>query len=448
MALATRPGKIVKEGEAIVSVNTVPKANLTGTTEYTPKIVDRPERTAVVDTGYIDPSKFVTHIAGGVMSGVYYRQVLGADDTLRAQAVDAIAPQQQYHCYRDYVMRVTTPIQPSVQNTDSREFPITFEADMYHMVRPNEGDMWVTDIGGGNTGIFTVTSTELLSYLKQAITRVELKIVAYNDIERLEDLEHKSIRTYYYDETLLDYFGSPFLSEDAKAKYEICNSTYTNLKHHYLDTYWDPRLLSYRVPTDPSTTLYDPMLADYCRYIGLTDVGRAATEYSVGALDLSTVKSLWWLLKDQAINALPQVSSKVKTVDVRSFRVHYRMRNIAYTLFDTVVYPIVNRPFADYDESIMREVGFVTGPQVQNTFYPVITSNSYVLSQAFYNQDAANMTLLETLTTAMLNKQAIRADVLLSLAHTVTTLSYIQQFYFIPVLLTLLDYVRRRPLWL
>ena len=448
MALASRPGRVVKEGEAIVSVNTVPKANLTGTTEYQPKITDRPERTAVVDTGYIDASRFVTHISGGVMPGVFYHQVLAQDDTLRPQALDANPTQQQYHCYRDYMVRVTSPIVPSIQDQDSREFPLTFEADMYHMIRPNDGDMWVADIGGGHTGIFTITSTELLSYTKQAVTRAEFKIVAYDDLERLEDLERKSIRTYYYDESLLDCYSSPFLSEDAKTKYDTCNTLYRDLKHHYLNTYWDSRLQGYRVPTDPTTTLYDPLHADYCRYIGLEDVGKPATEYAIGALDLSTVKSIWWLLKDQPIESLPLVTSKVKPVTANSFKVHYRMRNIAYSLYNVVLYPIANKPFKDYDETMMRETSVIYGPQPSDTLYPQVTNTSYVLSEAFYTQDAAKFTLLELAVSSMLKKQPVAASQILELTKAVYGLSYTQQFYYIPILLTLVDYVRRRPLWL
>ena len=448
MAIGRTPARIVREGESIVSVNTVPNPNLEGITEYKPKAVERPERTAVVDTAYLDHSRLATHIGGSILNCVYYSQVVGRDDALRPQALDASNVHQQYHCYRDMVLRLTTPFNPSVQDIETKEFRLAGEADMYYMLPPNVGDMFVCDAGSGNTAIVTVTRTEKLSYMKHSAYRVEFQLVAINDVARLEDLEKKTIRVYYYDESLLAYFNSPFLTEDAKQRYDLCGRVYEDLREYYINMYWDPQMRSYRVPGANTMIVFDPMLTEYCRYIGLEDIARPATNYNIGSLDLSKVQTLWWLIKGENLDALKYVTSDVKLYTTRSFRVHYGIKNISYSRFTHTFYPIERRPFTPYEEPRISPSSFIYPTVEASEQFPVIGNTSYVFSEAFYKQDADKLTVLEQLVTTMVDNKAVDVSQVLDIAKAVRERGFLDQFYFIPMILTLLGYAKRRPIWL
>ena len=448
MAIGVTPARIVRQGENIVSVNTVPNPNLEGITDYKPKAIERPERTAVVDTAYLDHSRLATHIGGSIYNCVYYSQVLGLDDALRPQALDASNVHQQYECYRDMVLRLTTPFNPSVQDVETKEFRLTGEGDMYYMLPPNVGDMIVADGGGGNTAIITVTSTEKLSYMKHSAYRIEFQLVAINDMDRLNDLERKVIRTYYYDESLLSYFNAPFLTAEAKQRYDLCGRVYEDLKEYYMNMYWDPQMRSYRVPGVNTMIVFDPMLTDYCRFIGLEAISKPATNYNIGSLDLNTVQTLWWLLKSEGLAALKYVTSDVRLYTTRSFRVHYGIKNISYSRYTHTFYPIEKRPFTPYEEPRLNRSEFIYPSVESSESFPAITRESYVLSQAFYKEDVANCTTFERLILNMLDNKAVDPAVVLKLAEEIRTRDYLEQFYFIPILIVLLGYAKRRPIWL
>lgn len=448
MAIGKTPARIVREGGNIVSVNTVPDPNLTGITDYKPKAVERPERTAVVDTAYLDHSRLATHIAGSILNCVYYSQLIGRDDALRAQALDADRAHQQYHCYRDMVIRLTTPFNPSTQDVETKEFRLAGEGDMYYMLPPNAGDMFVCDAGGGNTAIITVTSSEKLSYMKHSAYRIEFKLIAINDMDRLRDLENKTVRTYYYDESLLAYFNSPFLTEDAKQRYDLCGRVYDDLREYYINMFWNPPMRAYRVPGLNTMVVFDPLLSDYCRYIGLEDNNRPATNYNIGTLDMSTVQTLWWLLKGESLEALRHVTSDVRLYTTRSFRVHYGIKNISYSRFTHTFYPIEKRPFAPREEATLSPSSFIYPEVTASSQFPTIGKDSYVFSKAFYELDQTRITVLEKLVIDMLDGKALSVATVLDIANSVRERDFLEQFYFIPIILTLLEYAKRRPIWL
>lgn len=448
MGLAGRRGQIVKEGESIVSVNTKPKANLEGITDFKPQVVERPERTAVVDSSYLDYSRLANSIEGSPYRGVYYSQVAGTDDVLRPHAMDASGVNQQYNCYRDMILRLTTPFNPSTQDVESKEFRQVAEANMYYTMPPNKGDMFVADVGNGNTGIITVTTTEKLSYTKFSAYRVELQLVAINDIEKLRDLESKVIRTMYYDETLLDYYNTPFLDEDTKTKYDRVGVVHDDLREYYMNMFWDDISKTYRIPTDDTMRLFDPLLVDYCRYTGLEDVARPATTWATGALDLSVVQTIWWLLKSESADKIRYLTNKVKMVNKEAFRVHYRLRNIGYSRFTHVMYPFDKRPFVNKDEARLVPQNFKWPETPVSTVFPVPDVDSYVFSKAFYAEDRQRMSKLEYCVHQMVAGDPVQVGDVLLIVEQVRDRSFVEQIYYIPIILTLLQHVRRKPIWL
>lgn len=448
MAIAGRKSTIVKEGDSIISVNTAPKKNLEGITDFNPTIVQRPERTSVVDSTYLDHSRLVQHMAGAATRCSYYNSVVGADDTLRPQDLNADPVNQQYHCYRDMIIRITSPINVSSQDIQSREFDVRGSGDMYYVLPPNMYDMFVMDVGGASTGIFTITQIEKLSYLKFSAYHIEFKLVAIDDMQRLEDLERKIVRTMYYDESLLDYFNTPFLDEDTKKKYEDLGERYAYLHNYYVDSYWNRAYQSYRIPTDISQLAFDPLHANYMRWIGLEEQLRPATTWDIGSTDLTRVRSIWWLLKDKDISSLPLVTNDVKSIYTRYFKVHYGFRNIAYSGYDITMYPYEDKPFQDKDEARASPVPLVYPKQTQNELWPMIENGTYVFSKAFYSADLASMTTLERITYKMLKGDPIPVDDLIKVSAAITNAEHIRQFYFIPIILTLLAMARRKPIWL
>ena len=69
-------------------------------------------------------------------------------------------------------------------------------ADVYPFIIPNVGDMFAADVGDGKEGVFTITSTEKKSLLKEAVYTIEYTLLYYSnsDLQRRNDLITKSIQ--------------------------------------------------------------------------------------------------------------------------------------------------------------------------------------------------------------------------------------------------------------
>lgn len=212
-------------------------------------------RGITVDTRYVSRQNLIMHVEGSPWSVDYYSQVLGKDSATQGQGTNTLGIHQQYKLIKRLELRVTSPLSSS-QNDDTKEMTHTGSANMYPHVTPNEGDMFLADIGDGREGVFQVTSSSRKSIHRETVHEIEYTLIDYSDNGRKEDLAKKTIQTFYFQRDFIKHGHNPLIYESEFEKFEYLRDLYPRLVEMYLRRYYSKEFSTLLVP-DQSEYTYD-----------------------------------------------------------------------------------------------------------------------------------------------------------------------------------------------
>lgn len=435
---------------------TTPRPDIDGIVEKLPVISDRPARTAVVDSEYVPASNILAHVEGSNWrTKAYYRQILGLNEEARPQQLGTSSVHQQYERIEGMVLKVVTPLSQS-QDEDTKEFQVTGEGGIYYGLVPNFGDMFIADVGDGRDGLFTIIRTTRMTFSKAACYEAGWQLVDFLTPEREADLEAKTgDRRLVFDISQVEMLDTPFLTEAQSVTYQSLDDYTTVLQRVMKERFWATRVQNYSVP-DLGDLTFDGYHIDYLRYIDLSDDRHPVTVYQNGRLKYEDVMTLWSLLKNQSNEMQPYICGKFGLVQTYMLRNASVFRGIGYTQFNLTVYPQEN--LMEKDEttpgySACRMFKSTVNPPAIPTrdgtplYAPVDADEYYVFTKAFYTSDKPSMSVLERITTDMLSDGPVNPEDVQALCREVANMRRIDQFYLIPIILTLIKYCKRGYAW-
>ncbi len=453
MAIAGSTPQVEGSYEIQAPVN--PQDNLTGLVQYAPTATPTPVRSAIVDSEYNPTSHLVNHIEGAPMTVDYIRQILGADDTAKPLQLGVAASNQYYEKIRNMIFRVTTPFSAS-QDSDTNEFTVTGEANVFYGLRPNIGDMFYADTGDGYLGLLALTSVERLTYMKSSAYAVQYRLIdrlgpQKTTSEYFSDIEGKVVRVLVFDPELLEQTDNPFVTENDYEQFRDLAESQEMLREYFIGKFWLAETQGYCIPQQPTRT-FDGFHSLFCRQIGFVDARRHVLVHQLGLLNYDQVETIWDMIKDVSIRKLPIVLNKLGVYPARSFRAGSTNRGIGYTLYTSCLAPwdtaainaeytipvapdAFKRILSDFDDKVLP------------SYRPVDYDAFYVLSEAFYNDNYPGMCNFERLISQMLKSKAIDPTLIIKMVGEYYELPLLEQFYYGPILYTLIGYVRRNPQW-
>lgn len=442
-------------GSRLTTEPTTPRPNIEGIVEKLPVISDRPDRTMTVDSEYVPSSHLLTHIEGSNWrTKAYYRQLLGLNEEARPQQLGTSAVHQEYERIEGFILKAVTPLAQS-QDEETKEFQVTGDGGVYYGLVPNFGDMFIADMADGREGIFTLTRTQRMSYSKAACYEAGWQLVDFNTPEREADLETKVVRRLVFDPTMLEMLDTPFLTEQQSVCYRSLDDYSRTLTRLMKERYWTNVVQNYMVP-DMASKIHDGFHMEYCRFIDLSDDLHPINIFQNGQLKYEDVTSIWTLLKELSDDMLPYVCRKFGLVETYKFRNSSVLRGVGFTQFDATLYPQENimeeaeakRKFPPYCKFIspkpLPEITTLSGTPL---YAPVDKDEYYVFTQAFYDGDKPSMSVIERLTADMLHDKPVDAMEVQAVCEEVPKMRRLEQYYFIPVLLTLIRYCKRGYSW-
>lgn len=425
--------------------------------EVNPKVAKTPQRRAVVDTQYASPDRLVIRTEGDKwIPKAYYRAVLGKDDQQVMHDVNSSVSSQAYEKYTQLPIHVDSPLEAN-QDTTSKEFEAVGEGTIVCGLIPNEGDMFIADIGG-RVGVLSITLTEKLSYTKYAAYRVTYEVTSLNTEEIYNDLESKVVKTYYYVESMVGMGGSPFVEEyDYQHHITLVDHDY-ELTDFYKKRFWSKRVLSLLMPSQKHY-IYDGMLADHCIKIGLSDIRTPIESLGNGYIDNEDVNSLWRVFEDMDTYSIPLLHRHFGTIYTRSLPGLLEQRTAKFSMFDATMIPIdtedtlntymdVNLRYVDEEMAILPDDALKSPTKELREdfqlpdapYYYNVTMNPYIFSHAFYDEDISKMSILELMVYRMLSKESVPPKLVSMLAEMMYTAHPVNAYYYIPILLTLIFY--------
>lgn len=405
----------------------------------------------------------------------YYRQLLAADNAPADYDPSRKAPFQQYDQINNLVLMVTSPLTWS-QDQTSKEFTVNGNANAFGFLMPNKGDVFTAVADGGAKALFMVTASEKTTYMKAANYSVSYVLLDYLSDTIEADLAKKVQATYTFSMDALQNGLNPLMDADQYATTTGLSALYQDLLALYFRDFFSQARQTLLIPDQPFES-YDPFLAKaMAQMTGSEDALvnqriRLPAVFGDAAMTNVTVwDSILETTKTPMLTGIQRVGLAPTTI----FRAIPYLSGIFFTGINQVVYPydartdvdarygwVEHPPIYGYqNDQTPRYPGLTRLTEaVDNAFFegcakeaanakpvqlPSIVSvskdNYYVFTEGFYKaRSPVFASQLEAMTWQAIDQQLVDAGALLKLARQAFHWPNLERFYYIPVLLALMN---------
>jgi len=424
-------------------------------------VITEPEYRGVsVDTRTVPTLGLTTHVEGSSWTVEYYSQVLDKDSALAGQNVTKNAIYQQYRLIRKMELKVTAPLATN-QDTQGGSMVLVGTANVYPFVIPNEGDMFLADIGDGREGIFRITHVDRKSIFKETIHVIEYQLINYSTDELRGDLNMKTIQTLIFVRDFLQYGQNPLLQEEEYLLLDRLQHEYFGILNKYFKSFVSNEYKTLLIPGQ-SKPVYDHFLTTIVfSFFNLADSPEIRTirKLNCDGDDVMKVTTIWDALKCRDHKMLKYCIREVGLVSNRTFDKNPMLEGIYYSGINYVVYPkdpeltvdyqihhiqkiLAEQKLQDAPSQIRRLGDLIADNEFQGLTLPgtpaikkVLVDDYYVLSQAFYDNSQTGKSLLELCVDDYLHHKAPNIKALITLCNTYHAWGALERFYYGIVLL-------------
>lgn len=414
----------------------------------------------IIDTAWVDKSHLLTHVEGASWIVDYYSQVLTQDSNLSGLQSSVDNPYQTYTLVKGLELKVTTVLSTD-QDDSTKAMRVMGTSTIYPFLIPNEGDMFIADIGQNRFGLFRVVSTTKKSIFKEATYEISYNLDT-DDPVKINELFTRAIDTKYFHKDFLLHGQSPLLiKSEAEALIQL-EKDYKIIFDRYIKQYFSQEFKTLMLPGQ-EYKIYDPYLVGYM-------LNRFTSEDNLTMLHLrklnldddpvSKADSFWTMLKLRDIGILNTSFKRFGLVPAKAFTRNPVYQGIAYSGFDHVIYPIdpaitvdgehINnlKPVIDFglnnspdatiaNSTIVRALNLRNLDDSVNYIYPVTEDDYYVLTENFYS-DTESTSELEEMVLQYIRKEPIDIAQLSDISKLYHKWGTLERFYYVPVLLTLI----------
>ncbi len=422
----------------------------------------------VVDTRYQPASDLLTHVEGSSWTVNYYSQVLDDDNDLSGQNVNLNPIYQQYKLIRGMELKVTTGLTTSQDDT-TKAISLTGAANVYPFLIPNEGDMFLADVGDGREGIFRITLSERKAIFKDTCYAVEYLFVDYSTDTRRADLNTKTVQTVQFYRDFLLYGQNPLLFEEDYAVLQTLQSKYRDMVVMYFKSFTSNEFKTLILPGQEQATYDHFAVKAITSYFTTTDAMEKRQIRIMNCDDdyLLKATNVWDVLTTRDTALLKVCMRRVGLVSARMFERQPMMEGVFYSGLKELVYPKDAEVLVDYEllprnktlsdntlKSSQTHIATMAdlfsqteldGLQLPDDDYaqaPMIgtvgADDYYIFSEAFYTRQRSNMSRLELTVWDYLDGKALNNKLLLSFCDAFYTWGSLERFYFIPIVLILI----------
>jgi hypothetical protein len=440
-----------------------PTADPTALKPVLPTIEPKDYQSIVVDDNQLPLNSLITYMEGSPWTVDYYNQVITRDNDIREFDPGQVNIYQQYTKITGLEVRVTTPLTDS-QESDSALVSVTGAALIYPFLVPNIGDVFVAEASEGRRGVYRVDNVERKTFNKGSAFSIEYQLVCYVDSDQdyYRNLEDKTTKIFFFDKQRLTAGLAPTLIEKDFKELNNLNILYEELCLFYFRTFFSREYGTLILPGQ-QYSIYDAFVVQYIlKIVNTTDAPeiRHIKNLSIEHEKYLAQNQFWSVLLARDPELLNYCNRQMGLTQVKNFGHDPVFTGLRYTRLDYIVYPIVG------DESLTS--GYQNPPKlptamasviktqtspgnlaalVQDTIVtqnraipfinPMLSDDQYVFTAQFYN-DGTGQSMLEALTQDYLKGNALSVEVLTKIANRYSKWGRLEQFYYIPILLTLI----------
>lgn len=441
-----------------------------------------------VDTKVEPVENLLEHVEGSSWIVTYYSQVLNLDSNTAGQQQSVAAVHQQYTRIMKLELKVNSALSYSQEPT-TKQSQVVGSATMYPFLIPNQGDMFIADMGNGQEAVFEITRSERKSVFRRTVHQIEYKVVDYAVPTRTADLDRKTVRKLVYDRDFHTLGQNPLLFEEEHETLLFLRRNYKEQLRRYMEVNYSREFATLILPGQ-SSVVYDPYLTHaFLQFFDAWDLDRIQSlkEYNRDEDDAMRATQIWEAIRLRDISLLPDCFVQYGTVNCKRFTREPRMYGLYHSGMGYVIYPVDPLLSVDYgrvqnqklpDATVLEEApqamkpslinmlgspikslnaqfktvvvdGFVAADIDGNVFDPpeppplihkAMQGNYYVFSKAFYENDRTPgaQSQLELLVRSYLLGEPIQKKYLKLLVDDMVNWNALDRFYFTPVLLVLI----------
>lgn len=398
----------------------------------------------------------------------YFGQVLGKHNDLKDIDVGQSKQYQQYTRISKLEIRVDQTLQSSFQQENSLT-TVTGNAVIYPFITPLKGDVFVASSGDNRKSLFKIIEApERKTWRRDSLWLIQYQLVGYIGDDRnetatqmYENALEKSVYHYHFDKDRLIEGLAPILkTEDYKFVTNL-GQLWQDIVNYYFQNLYNINHSTIVIPGQEKR-IYDAKLVEYLMSLVSTDDAPNIRKVRVlpsGSDPYLDQPQIWSMLKERDPQMFSMCNREFGLVLRGSFSRDTYLSSFRYFNIDCMVYPI------DPDESIKvltdpnaKTISFSSiidtkgfkgtmyteedntykdGDKTYKIIHEVLSDEAYVLSYAFYN-NTDEQSLLEILTRDYINDRMLDLKKLYAVANTYKRWKRLEQFYYGPILLTLI----------
>ncbi len=461
----------------------------TAATTNIPIVEPVPYQGIVTDTKYTPNSSLLVFVEGAIWDCNYFSQVTNANSDLRVADQVQSGVYQQYTKIEKMEIKVETPLTAS-QADDTKLTTVVGEGMVYPFFVPNAGDMFIADVGDGNSALFQVLNSERKSFMKDSVFNIEYSLVDYvkNIQTRVADLESKVIKTVYFEKDFALKGENPFLTSLEQTQYTDINLLYDRIVDFFFDQFFNYEFNTIVLPKQ-DFYVYDHYIVDFImKMVNTNDHMNIRLVRRLNVDDDCALKkpTLLSAMIRWDKNLLRIAKTQMGIAFTSTFSRNPMLEGIAFSGIPYVVYPVMEQTFnpddplatpawysgytgIDYDYAALNQNGLSgncigrplteteTVKNIPQTIYtainvadksvplvkPVLGDSYYILSGSFYG-NGDDMSILEALVKQYFDMESLNKTNLLAVCNDFYNWSQLDQFYYLPILILLLKYSIKR----
>jgi hypothetical protein len=443
-----------------------------------PNLYPKQYRHSVVSAKTTPLSALLQYVEGSTLIVDYYAQVLGADEEASPFEPGQLAVYQQYNVIKGMVIKLDGSFSIG-EDQQSMEMQVSGTGKIFPgTVKPNFGDVIIADIGDGKAGIFTLEVPLKNTLMKETCYNITFNLYKEADENLISILNSRVVNTYYYKSDFLTYGKNPIVTEgvvqlDKQLKY----LEKTRLREFIAD-FFSREYGTFVVPSQSDPTYDRYVVSCLMRQFdrNVDKVFSRVRELNCDGLPLSDQYSVFDMLISRDESYRNIIFTRAQLASVRLFDSLPYMEGIRFSGMKYAVLPktlrnVVESQYTraacnyigtairqetsvydvtanvDYLEALsgltaMNEddavlVGY--SDPLRPVYHKMGSDDSYVLSNAFYDEDVDNMTKFDLLVHSAITKNMVSIRPLLAMANVISKWPALDRYYYTPLLIGLLQ---------
>ena len=422
----------------------------------------------IYDDNRIPLHALLAHAEGAPWTVDYYRQVVNKHNDLREADPGQSSIYQQFEKILNMEIRVSSALTAS-HNSETSVTSVNGSGLIYPFIVPNVTDYFISNTADNKTALFKITQVDRRAFNTDSLHSVEYTMVGYIDENAALDIyttiEEKSIRTYHFSKDRLLEGLDPILKTEDYHVVSNLKVVFNDLVEHYYSTFFNRNFRNLLIPGQ-SYSIYDHFVTEYIKRIVDTSMHpliREVKQVPVPPDNIFSQKTLWDHLLFKDYNALKLYVQKTGVVAKGVFLKNPFILALAHSNVDYVVYPsdvdeshliasqdMVATASMDTIEPTSAYKGnvdtsnnvYTVADKTYQIIHPVLLDEYYVLSQNFYD-NTDQQSALEILTKDYLQGKTLDLKMLQAVYNNYRQWRRLEQFYYAPILMTLVKEANR-----